>query len=486
MAFSGSGSRRAGDQQFFSPMGAGVGAVFGAPGAPAGTPPRPAVGGPVGAPAGTPPKLAVNDMYRRWFQMADAGVYPERHASFKRHHMAAGLEVADGCSGYPGQSPAPVRPSPPHPHLPPHPMGADGDGRLTGQDAVRFFERSGLPRDALARVWANSDSRRQGFLDFAAFVRALELVSLAQVLGRIAPCMHGASLWARNRYYCSRPLRRLCRRTCASLVQHPHPAWQPDSCHLCCLVGGPNGASTLLYTWLCPYCSPPVKSLWTRMSICSRWALSRHSCEAWTPIPPWQQPRPLQRQQQQPYAAAARGLRARAASITSPRDLPRRDSLLAAAAWRGQRRSARARAWVWWRALAPCTKAWMLGGQQTCGAACRKGLADRDPRAAMRGAACRKAGARLAVPARAPAAQQPAKMGGTPGAARPSQGGREAATGGEALSCQRGRACRLWLALQRRAQQGQQGLSQQIPDAAWSPPCWPSLRRGQRLAWQAG
>ncbi|KAL4430913.1 hypothetical protein ABPG75_006169 [Micractinium tetrahymenae] len=135
MAFSGSGVRRAGDQQFFSPMGAGVGAVFGTPGTPGGPPQqRPTVGGPASAPAGTPPKLAVHDMYRRWFQMADA----------------------------------------------------DNDGRLTGQDAVRFFERSDLPRDILARVWANSDSRRQGFLDFASFVRALELVSLAQSTGEVS------------------------------------------------------------------------------------------------------------------------------------------------------------------------------------------------------------------------------------------------------------------------------------------------------------
>ena len=60
-------------------------------------------------------------------------------------------------------------------------MPADRDGRLTGGDAVKFFERSGLPRDLLAKVWANSDNKRQGFLDFHAFVRALELVSLAQV-----------------------------------------------------------------------------------------------------------------------------------------------------------------------------------------------------------------------------------------------------------------------------------------------------------------
>ena len=50
---------------------------------------------------------------------------------------------------------------------------ADSDGRLTGADAVRFFERSGLPRDLLAKVWAwilmasslhNCESHNAGFM----------------------------------------------------------------------------------------------------------------------------------------------------------------------------------------------------------------------------------------------------------------------------------------------------------------------------------
>lgn len=46
---------------------------------------------------------------------------------------------------------------------------ADGDGRLTGGDAVEFFKRSGLPRDQLAKVWAMADSSRRGFLDQHSF-----------------------------------------------------------------------------------------------------------------------------------------------------------------------------------------------------------------------------------------------------------------------------------------------------------------------------
>lgn len=47
----------------------------------------------------------------------------------------------------------------------------DHDGRLTGADAVKFFERSGLPRDQLAKVWAMADSSRRGYLDQASFAQ---------------------------------------------------------------------------------------------------------------------------------------------------------------------------------------------------------------------------------------------------------------------------------------------------------------------------
>ena len=61
--------RGPGEHEFFSPMGANMGAVHG----PAGTPP-PAPPPRGSAAAGTPPKLAAQEMYWRWFQMADAGV----------------------------------------------------------------------------------------------------------------------------------------------------------------------------------------------------------------------------------------------------------------------------------------------------------------------------------------------------------------------------------------------------------------------------
>ncbi|CAG9460608.1 unnamed protein product [Pedinophyceae sp. YPF-701] len=57
---------------------------------------------------------------------------------------------------------------------------SDRDGRLTGPDAVQFFNRSGLPRHVLSRVWALADSQRQGFLDMTGFEKAMDLITLAQ------------------------------------------------------------------------------------------------------------------------------------------------------------------------------------------------------------------------------------------------------------------------------------------------------------------
>ncbi|KAJ8527659.1 hypothetical protein K7X08_015110 [Anisodus acutangulus] len=57
---------------------------------------------------------------------------------------------------------------------------SDGDGRLTGGDAIKFFSMSNLPRQDLKQVWAISDSKRQGFLSFREFITAMQLVSLGQ------------------------------------------------------------------------------------------------------------------------------------------------------------------------------------------------------------------------------------------------------------------------------------------------------------------
>ncbi|KAL8469870.1 hypothetical protein ACS0TY_032655 [Phlomoides rotata] len=57
---------------------------------------------------------------------------------------------------------------------------SDGDGRLSGGDATKFFSLSNLPRQDLKQVWAIADSKRQGFLGFKEFITAMQLVSLAQ------------------------------------------------------------------------------------------------------------------------------------------------------------------------------------------------------------------------------------------------------------------------------------------------------------------
>ncbi|KAM7504223.1 hypothetical protein LguiB_003127 [Lonicera macranthoides] len=57
---------------------------------------------------------------------------------------------------------------------------SDGDGRITGGDAIKLFSMSNLPRQDLKQVWAVADSKRQGFLGFKEFITAMQLVSLAQ------------------------------------------------------------------------------------------------------------------------------------------------------------------------------------------------------------------------------------------------------------------------------------------------------------------
>ncbi|KAL2339235.1 hypothetical protein Fmac_013681 [Flemingia macrophylla] len=57
---------------------------------------------------------------------------------------------------------------------------SDGDGRMTGNDATKFFALSNLSRPQLKQIWAVADVKRQGFLGFQEFVIAMQLVALAQ------------------------------------------------------------------------------------------------------------------------------------------------------------------------------------------------------------------------------------------------------------------------------------------------------------------
>lgn len=57
---------------------------------------------------------------------------------------------------------------------------SDGDGRITGSDATKFFSMSNLSRQDLKQVWAIADSKRQGYLGIKEFITGMQLVALAQ------------------------------------------------------------------------------------------------------------------------------------------------------------------------------------------------------------------------------------------------------------------------------------------------------------------
>ncbi|XP_059624560.1 EH domain-containing protein 1-like [Cornus florida] len=64
---------------------------------------------------------------------------------------------------------------------------SDGDGRITGNDATKFFAMSNLSRPELKLVWAIADSRRQGYLGFKEFIAAMQLICLAQAGHELTP-----------------------------------------------------------------------------------------------------------------------------------------------------------------------------------------------------------------------------------------------------------------------------------------------------------
>ncbi|KAJ8764004.1 hypothetical protein K2173_004877 [Erythroxylum novogranatense] len=56
----------------------------------------------------------------------------------------------------------------------------DGDGQISGPEAVAFFQGSGLSKQVLAQVWMHADQRKAGFLGRQEFYNALKLVTVAQ------------------------------------------------------------------------------------------------------------------------------------------------------------------------------------------------------------------------------------------------------------------------------------------------------------------
>lgn len=51
----------------------------------------------------------------------------------------------------------------------------DGDGRISGNEATKFFALSNLSRSQLKQLWALSDTKRQGFLGFTEFLTAMQV-----------------------------------------------------------------------------------------------------------------------------------------------------------------------------------------------------------------------------------------------------------------------------------------------------------------------
>ncbi|XP_070678567.1 uncharacterized protein [Malus domestica] len=71
----------------------------------------------------------------------------------------------------------------------------DRDGRISGNEAVAFFQGSGLPKQVLAQIWAHADQRQTGFLGRAEFYDALRLVTVAQSKRELTPEMVKAALY---------------------------------------------------------------------------------------------------------------------------------------------------------------------------------------------------------------------------------------------------------------------------------------------------
>ncbi|KAK6922497.1 EH domain [Dillenia turbinata] len=63
----------------------------------------------------------------------------------------------------------------------------DHDGRISGAEAVAFFQGSNLPKHVLAQVWRYADPNGIGFLGRAEFYNALKLVTVAQSKRELTP-----------------------------------------------------------------------------------------------------------------------------------------------------------------------------------------------------------------------------------------------------------------------------------------------------------
>ncbi|KAL8125426.1 uncharacterized protein LOC141720441 [Apium graveolens] len=71
----------------------------------------------------------------------------------------------------------------------------DQDGRITGPEAVAFFQATNLPKQVLAQIWTHADQNKTGFLGRAEFYNALKLVTVAQSKRDLTPDIVKAALY---------------------------------------------------------------------------------------------------------------------------------------------------------------------------------------------------------------------------------------------------------------------------------------------------
>uniref|UniRef100_M4D728 Calcium-binding EF hand family protein n=1 Tax=Brassica campestris TaxID=3711 RepID=M4D728_BRACM len=72
----------------------------------------------------------------------------------------------------------------------------DGDGRISGAEAVAFFQASNLPKNVLAQVWSYADAKKAGYLGRAEFYNALKLVTVAQSRRELTPEIVKAAIYS--------------------------------------------------------------------------------------------------------------------------------------------------------------------------------------------------------------------------------------------------------------------------------------------------
>ncbi|XP_074273428.1 uncharacterized protein LOC141597021 [Silene latifolia] len=71
----------------------------------------------------------------------------------------------------------------------------DNDGRISGAEAVSFFQGSSLSKQVLAQIWMHADQNRAGFLGRQEFYNALKLVTVAQSKRDLTPEIVKAALY---------------------------------------------------------------------------------------------------------------------------------------------------------------------------------------------------------------------------------------------------------------------------------------------------